>query len=77
MKDIYKDIKSCVSEVLAEWERLVRVQPRFSLPAEHRIGSPPDAAVGLVETSSATSMGFANRRTHAQKNGADSIPNLP
>jgi len=49
MKTICDDIKNHVSEVLVEWERLVREEPWYSLPAEHRIDSLPDVIVGLVE----------------------------
>lgn len=45
------DIKAHVPEVLQEWERLVREQPWYSLPPEHRIDSLPDVVVGLVEAS--------------------------
>lgn len=51
MIDICQHIKSHVSEVLVEWENLVREQPWYSLPAEHRIDSLPDVIVGLVEAS--------------------------
>jgi hypothetical protein len=51
MKSICEDIKNHVSEVLAEWEQLVRDEPWYSLPAEHRIDSLPDVIVGLVEAS--------------------------
>jgi hypothetical protein len=49
MKEICEDIKQHVSQVLLEWEELVREQPWYSLPAEHRIDSLPDVVVGLVE----------------------------
>jgi hypothetical protein len=49
MRAICEDIKQHVSEVLLEWEELVREQPWFSLPADHRIDSLPDVVVGLVE----------------------------
>ncbi len=51
MKEICQHIKSNVSEVLLEWENLVREQPWFSLPADHRIDSLPDVIVGLVQAS--------------------------
>lgn len=51
MKAICEDVKRNVPEVLAEWERLVREQPWFSLPPEHRIDSLPEVVVGLVEAS--------------------------
>ena len=49
MKEICEDIKSHISDVLLEWERLVREQPWFSLPAEHRIDSLPDVLIGLAD----------------------------
>ncbi len=51
MKHICEAIKSHVSEVLVEWENLVREQPWYSLPPDHRIDSLPDVIVGLVEAS--------------------------
>lgn len=54
MREICEDIKSNVSEVLLEWEHLVREQPWFSLPPDHRIDSLPDVIVGLVEASLCT-----------------------
>lgn len=51
MRVICEHIKSHVSEVLVGWERLVREEPWYSLPADHRIDSPPDVIVGLVEAS--------------------------
>lgn len=49
MKEIGQKIESHVSEVLVEWEQLVREQPWYALPPEHRIDSLPDVIVGLVE----------------------------
>ena len=49
MKEICQNIKSHVSEVVEEWETLVREQPWYSLPAEHRISNLPEVIVGLVE----------------------------
>lgn len=54
MKDLCDTLKSHVSEVLVEWETLVREQPWFSLPADHRIDSLPDVIVGLVGASLCT-----------------------
>ena len=51
MRTICEHIKDHTSEVLAEWERLLREQPWYSLPPEHRIDSLPDVIVGLVEAS--------------------------
>lgn len=51
MMEICDDIKENASEVMAEWERLVREQPWYSLPAKHRIDNLPDVVVGLVEAS--------------------------
>ena len=51
MKDICQDIKSNVPKVVEEWETLVREQPWYSLPTEHRINNLPEVIVGLVEAS--------------------------
>jgi hypothetical protein len=51
MREICEDLKAHSIEVLAEWERLVREEPWYSLPAEHRIDSLPEVVVGLVEAS--------------------------
>lgn len=64
MKTICEDIKSHVSDVLAEWETLVREEPWFSLPADHRIDSLPDVVVGLVEASLCSPQ---DRESHRQK----------
>lgn len=49
MKDVCENIKAHVPEVIAEWDRLVREEPWFTLPAQHRINSLPDVVVGIVE----------------------------
>jgi hypothetical protein len=49
MKEICAHIKGNVAQVLVEWEQLVKEEPWFSLPPEHRIDSLPDVIVGLVE----------------------------
>jgi hypothetical protein len=49
MKHIAEDLKTNVSGVLAEWERLVREHPWYSLPREHRVNNLPNVVVGLVE----------------------------
>jgi hypothetical protein len=51
MNDICQDLKGHVSDVLVEWETLVRAEPWYSLPADHRIDSLPDVVVGLVQAS--------------------------
>lgn len=51
VKDVCEHIKAHVAEVIAEWDRLVREEPWFTLPAEHRINSLPEVVVGLVEAS--------------------------
>lgn len=51
MKSIGEDIKQHVADVLNIWERFVREQPWYSLPADHRIDSLPDVIVGLVDAS--------------------------
>lgn len=64
MEIICEDIKGNVSEVLAEWEQLVREEPWYSLPAEHRIDSLPDVIVGLAEASLCSPQ---DRESHRQK----------
>lgn len=49
MNAICEDLKLNVAEVIETWDRLVREQPWYSLPPEHRIDSLPDVALGLVE----------------------------
>lgn len=49
MKEICQNIKSHVSDVLVRWERLVREEPWYSLPTDHRIADLPEVIVGLVE----------------------------
>jgi hypothetical protein len=51
MKAICEDIKSHVQEILADWEGLVREEPWYSLPREHRIDSLPAVVVGIVDAS--------------------------
>jgi hypothetical protein len=51
MNSICDAIKRNTDEIIAEWEVLVREQPWFSLPAEHRIDHLPDVIIGLVESS--------------------------
>jgi hypothetical protein len=51
VKEICENIKAHVGDVIAEWERLVREEPWFSLPAAHRIDSLPEVVVGIVEAS--------------------------
>lgn len=51
MKEICDTLKSHAADVLVEWEKLVREQPWFSLPADHRIDHLPDVVVGLVNAS--------------------------
>ncbi len=51
MRAIREHLKVHVADVLLEWERLVREQPWYSLPAEHRIDGLPDVIVALVDAS--------------------------
>lgn len=51
MLQVCNDIKAHVAEVIEEWEHLVREQPWFSLPQDHRVDSLPEVIVGLVEAS--------------------------
>ena len=49
IQQICDHLKSHVSDVLLEWEQLVREQPWYSLPPDHRIDSLPDVIIGLTE----------------------------
>jgi hypothetical protein len=51
MNTICEDLKAHVSDVLVEWEALVREEPWYSLPPDHRIDSLPDVIIGLVNAS--------------------------
>jgi hypothetical protein len=51
MQRICEDLKLNVAEVIAEWERLVREHPWYTLPSEHRVDDLPDVVLGLVEAS--------------------------
>jgi len=64
MKQICQNIKSHVSDVLVRWERLVREQPWYSLPADHRIDGLPEVIVGLVEASLCNPV---DRESHRQE----------
>lgn len=61
MNEICEDIKGNVPEVLLEWERRVREQPWYSLPADRRVANLPDVIVGMVE---ATLCSPADERAH-------------
>ena len=64
MKAICADLKSNVSEVIAEWDRLAREEPWYSLPSEHRIDSLPEVVERLVEASLCDPH---NRQAHRQQ----------
>ncbi len=64
MKDICADVKSNASKVIAEWERLAREEPWYSLPAEHPIDNLPEVVVRLVEASLCDPH---NREAHRQQ----------
>jgi hypothetical protein len=49
MRAIGEDLKAHVDDVLSTWEGLVREQPWYSLPAEHRVNNLPAVVAGLVE----------------------------
>lgn len=49
MRALGEDLKAHVPEVLVEWERLVREQPWYSLPADHRTNHLPEVIVGIVD----------------------------
>lgn len=66
METICEDIKEHVSEVLVEWERLVRQQPWYSLPADHRINGLPDVIVGIVDASLCTPTEVESHRRKVQ-----------
>lgn len=51
MREICDDLKAHTAELMTTWERLVREEPWYSLPAEHRVNSLPEVVVGLVEAS--------------------------
>jgi hypothetical protein len=51
MNRLCADIRTNAAEVLAEWERLVREQPWYSLPPDRRIGNLQEVLIGLVEAS--------------------------
>lgn len=63
MKEICEDIKGHVPDVLLEWERRVREQPWYSLPAGHRAANLPEVIVGMVE---ATLCSPADEQAHRQ-----------
>jgi hypothetical protein len=48
MRFIGQEIRSCVTEVLTEWDRLVREEPWFSLPPENRRGELPDVIAAIA-----------------------------
>ena len=64
MKQICEDIKAHTDEVIAEWEKLVREQPWYSLPRDHRVANLPEVVVGLVEASLCDPV---DREAHRQK----------
>jgi hypothetical protein len=70
MKHICEDIKSHVADVLDEWVNLVREEPWYSLPPDHRIDSLPDVIVGLVEASLCNP---ADIEAHRQKVAAAAV----
>jgi hypothetical protein len=49
MRAIGEELKVHAREVLGEWEELVREQPWFSLPLEHRINSLPEVLAALAD----------------------------
>lgn len=51
MRALGTDIKANVAEIVQEWEILVREQPWFALPAEHRTTGLPEVIIALVEAS--------------------------
>jgi hypothetical protein len=51
MERICESIRSQAPEVLIEWENVLREQPWYSLPAEHRTGGLADVVVGIADAS--------------------------
>jgi hypothetical protein len=66
MKAIGEDIQGHVPEVLVEWEQLVREQPWYSLPVDHRINGLPDVIVGIVDASLCNPAGVESHRRKAR-----------
>jgi hypothetical protein len=50
METICTHLKAHVAEIIAEWEHLVREQPWFMLPPDHRVNDLPHVVIGLVES---------------------------
>lgn len=72
MKDLCEDIKANLDAVMEEWERLVREEPWFSLPREHRFNNLPGVVTGLVEAALCAPKSEYSHRTkvmHAAEHG--------
>lgn len=67
MKEIGEDIKEHVAEVLEEWERLVRGQPWYSLPAEHRVNNLPNVLRALAHAALCAPGDAAARRRKVEE----------
>lgn len=64
MRAICEDLKQHVPSVMAVWEKLVREEPWYSLPRDHRVDGLPEVVVGLVEASLCSP---ADYESHRQK----------
>lgn len=72
MRHLCEDLKENVPAILQEWERLVREEPWFSLPQEHRINNLPGVLLGLVEAALCSPESPESHRTkvvHAAEHG--------
>lgn len=49
MRTLCEDLRTNLAVVLASWESLVRAQPWYSLPAEHRLHALDEVVMGIVE----------------------------
>lgn len=49
MKAIGEAIQRHLTDILAEWERLVREEPWYSLPSEHRLDNLRDVVIEMAE----------------------------
>lgn len=72
MRRLCEDLKENVPAVLGEWERLVKAEPWFSLPRDHRVDNLPGVLLGLVEASLCDPASAEAHRTkimHAAEHG--------
>lgn len=72
MRDLCDDLRDNIPAVLEQWERLVRQEPWFSLPRDHRIDNLPGVVLGLVDASLCSPGNMEAHRTkvmHATEHG--------